>query len=87
MNETSMHYLTATGAVATRDLYLGLVSLTAGDAAAGTLTLRDGGAGGAVVLVLKAPTGTVASVNMGSCRIVAPHVTLAGAGAVCTIEG
>lgn len=85
--DTKLHYLTATGDVATHELNLRSIHLTAGDAAAATLTLKAGGSGGSVVAVLKAPQGTTTVGSWAGAYIVAPHVTLAGADAVCTVEG
>lgn len=86
--ETTLHYLTATGLVPSGAIYLGSLLLVAGDAAAATLTLRSGGATGTVIAVLKAPQGTIASHTFdGAAYIQTPHVTLTGAGAVCTVEG
>jgi hypothetical protein len=62
------------------------VMLTAGSDAA-TLTLKENGASGAAILILKAPTNDTRQVRFKSLAYAGQlHATLAGTGPVATIE-
>lgn len=80
-------YVTATGDVgSTGSGSLLFVLLTAGSDAA-TLTLRQGGSGGSIIMVVKAPTGESVPVPIpgGANYTGQLHATLAGTGPVATI--
>jgi hypothetical protein len=69
----------ATGLMGAGPREFGYIVLTAGGAAA-TADIRQGGAGGAIVLSLASPTGQSTG-NWTPMVIQDPHVTLSGAGA------
>lgn len=79
MDATQIKRVTATGDVTTVTSYLRSVVLTAGVDAA-SATIRAGGAGGAVLLVVKAAIGLTQSVNLGSAAAFPGgiHVTVGG---------
>lgn len=85
---TNPYYIDATGNVGgANGGEVHSVVLTAGSDAA-TLTLRSGGSGGAVFLVLKAATNTTTAHTFACAAAYYGqlHATLAGTGPVATIE-
>lgn len=79
MDVAQIKRVTATGDVTTDTSYLHSVTLTAG-ADAASVTVRSGGSGGTVVLVVKAAIGITVSVPLGAAAACPDgiHATVTG---------
>lgn len=86
MNTSNIKRVTATGDVTTADAYLRAVTLTGDGTNVPTLTVRAGGAGGTIILAVRAlATATVAVDDLHDAYCAdGIHATLAGTGAEAT---